>query len=109
MKIEDIEKAAQDYEDNLIYSSLSEQYDVQKAFIAGADWRINNVWHDAGEIFIKPGFIILEFKNKHDVCYNIWRIKKSDVSSASYWNQFMKENKVIRYAYIEDLIPNTKE
>lgn len=107
MKREDIKKEAQNRCDKR-YSYLHNSAFFD-GFMSGADWYINNVWHDAGEIFIKPGFIILEFKNKHDVCYNIWRIKKSDVSSASYWNQFMKENKVIRYAYIEDLIPNTEE
>ena len=46
MKKEDIEKAAEEYEDSLTYSSVKEQYDVQKAFEAGAKWRINSVWHD---------------------------------------------------------------
>ena len=35
MKKEDIEKAAEEYEDSLTYSSVKEQYDVQKAFEAG--------------------------------------------------------------------------
>ncbi len=45
MKKEDIEKAAQDYDDGLIYSSIKDQTDVLKAFIAGAEYRINSVWH----------------------------------------------------------------
>ena len=50
MKKEDIEKAAQDYDDSLIYSSVSEQCDVRKAFKAGAKWLMNSVWHSNTEM-----------------------------------------------------------
>lgn len=50
MKREDIKKAAQDYDDSLIYSSVSEQCDVKKAFEAGVKWSINRVWHPNTEM-----------------------------------------------------------
>ena len=46
---EDIDKAAESYEDGLIYSSIKDQCDIQKAFKEGANWRINSIWHDAKE------------------------------------------------------------
>ena len=49
MKVEDIKKAAQDYDDGLIYSTVKEQCDVIKAFKAGAEYRINSVWHNVSE------------------------------------------------------------
>lgn len=72
-------------------------------FTDGAKWRINSVWHDVNEVIIKPGFILIEFQNKHELCYNIWRVKSTDIAAA--WDKFMKENKAIRYAYIKDLLP----
>lgn len=72
-------------------------------FKAGAEWRINSVWHDAKEVIIKSGYILVEFKTKRSVSYNIWKIERADV--VSYWNVFMAENKIIRYAYIDNLLP----
>lgn len=68
---------------------------------------INSVWHDAREIIVKRGYVLVEFKTKRGVSYNIWKIANVDV--VSYWNTFITENKIIRYAYIEDLLPNTEE
>jgi hypothetical protein len=68
---------------------------------------INSVWHDAREIIVKMGYVLVEFKTKRGVSYNIWKIANVDV--VSYWNTFITENKIIRYAYIEDLLPNTEE
>lgn len=105
MKREDIEKAAQSQCDRRFsYLHNSAFFD---GFMSGAEWRINSVWHDAKEIIVKPGYILVEFKTKRGVSYNIWKITHADV--ASYWNVFMEENNIIRYAYIEDLIPNTEE
>lgn len=64
---------------------------------------INSVWHDVDECIIKPGFILIEFQNKYELCYSIWRVKSTDIAAA--WDKFMKENKAIRYAYIKDLLP----
>lgn len=76
---------------------------ADKYGIAGAEWRINSVWHDAKEVIIKSGYILVEFKTKRSVSYNIWKIERADV--VSYWNVFMAENKIIRYAYRDDLLP----
>lgn len=115
MKREDIEKAAKDYSigkthfrRRVLKEVDANDYVLRKDncrenFIAGAEWRINSVWHDAKEIIIKSGYILVEFKTKRSVSYNIWKIERADV--VSYWGVFMAENKIIRYAYIDDLLP----
>lgn len=50
MKQEQYDQAAIEYDDSLIYLSVRDQNDVQKAFKTGARWRINIVWHDITEM-----------------------------------------------------------
>lgn len=98
MRREDIVKEAQNYEDGLIYKYISEQYDVQKAFVEGAEWRINRVWHSDTE---KPDI------DKGDLLVGIEVMGKTAYirQNAYYVIQFG----CIRWAYIKDLIPNTEE
>lgn len=101
MTNKDIEKAAEEYEDSLTYSSVKEQYDVQKAFEAGAKWRINSVWHDAkeepkyGEYFLYENVI-------H--AYHVDGIYPSE-DEPFVWDYYVKYWGLIRWAYIKDLIP----
>ena len=99
MTNEDVCKAAESYEDGLIYSSIKDQCDIQKAFKEGADWRINTAWHDATEVPKKKGYILVRTK-----CFGFvtWHI---NVEPAE-WNKICKDNQVVEWAYIEDLIPN---
>lgn len=99
MTNEDVCKAAESYEDGLIYSSIKDQCDIQKAFKDGANWRINTAWHDATEVPKKKGYILVWTK-----CFGFvtWHI---NVEPAE-WNKICKDNQVVEWAYIEDLIPN---
>lgn len=47
MEREDIEKAAKSYQekDHDIWTGKGMATELQKAFKAGAEWRINSVWH----------------------------------------------------------------
>ena len=93
MTKEDIDKAAESYEDGLIYSSIKDQCDIQKAFKDGANWRINSVWHkdiQNGKIK-KP--ILVKFNNGLFDLFEDVRVLK-DLS-----------DKVSIFAYIEDLLP----
>lgn len=90
-------KAAQDYEDSLIYASVSEQCDVQKAFITGANWRIESVWHNdlkKGETQ-KP--VLVRFNDGLFMMFKDIRELKGI------------ESEVEMFAYLEDLIPNTED
>ena len=102
MTNEDVCKAAESYEDGLIYSSIKDQCDIQKAFKEGADWRINTAWHDATEVPKKKGYILVWTK-----CFGFvtWHI---NVEPAE-WNKICKDNQVVEWAYIEDLIPNKED
>lgn len=47
MKREDIEKAAFDYVQPLPFGEGFHDLDIERAFRAGAKWRINSVWHNS--------------------------------------------------------------
>lgn len=93
-------QAAQEYEDSLIYSSISEQCDIQNAFIAGADWRINAAWHDMSEEPKRECMIVLH-GNKKTVTIN-WN---GDMK----WKGMDKFFHAEKWAYIEDLLPNMED
>ena len=90
-------KAAQDYEDSLIYSSISEQCDIKKAFVAGANWRINSVWHNDPKKGKTQKPILVRFKNGLFMVFEDIRELKGI------------ESEVEMFAYLEDLIPNMEE
>ena len=93
MKLEQHNQAAIEYEDSLIYSSISEQCDIKKAFIAGANWRINNVWHKPNEEPVSfCSLLLIENSNgEFDLGY------KFDPANTKRW------------AYVRDLIPDTED
>lgn len=102
MTNEDVCKAAESYEDGLIYSSIKDQCDIQKAFKEGANWRINTAWHDATEVPKKKGYILVRTK-----CFGFvtWHINVEPEE----WNKICKDNQVVEWSYIEDLIPNKED
>lgn len=95
MTKEDIEKAAEEYEDS-IYSSFKEQYDVQKAFKAGIKWIINKIFHNPSE---KPedGRKILLFDNN---LYPILGIPYKELN----WEYIVESVQVQKWAYVDELI-----
>lgn len=96
MKKEDIKKAAQDYDDSLIYSSVSEQCDVQKAFKAGAKWRFENVWHYTDKELPQIGkHVVTDEEGWLDFIAN----DKNDLK------RIIKKYQFKRWAYVDDLKP----
>lgn len=95
MTEEEVKKAAIDYEDGLTYRPY-DMYDTQKAFLSGANWRINSVWHDVSE---KPknGEMILVVNNMYSpfVCgpFNF------------SWKETVESFGLNKWAYINDLMP----
>ena len=90
MKIEDIEKAAVNYDSRAV---------PFRAFVAGAEWRINSVWHDASE---KPD------TDKGDLLI----IVKDEFGKYVHFRQdayYVLKYGCVRWAYIKDLIPNTEK
>lgn len=98
MKKEDIKKAAQNYEDGLIYSSVSEQCDVQKAFKAGAEWRMNAVWHRCDDRSVK-------IEGDDDVM-----VLLENGKIYNYNDDWEEECcLVVMWAYMKDLLPKTED
>ncbi len=104
MKREDIDKAASDYaEENSWYpGETSYESDIiaieesfADAFKAGAEWRINSVWHDANEMPDLGEAIIVELFGK------VWDYGTYDVSDAIHPKA--------KWAYMNDLIPSKED
>lgn len=103
MKREDIEKAAIDnieFQGNLDLGTIIENA-CRECFVSGANWRINSVWHEPSE---KP-----KKNDVHIAVYNKWGIKTDFWRDFGGWEKYVRLDKVIKWAYIEDLIPNTED
>ena len=100
MKKEDIEKAAEIYAKEAcrpLWRAGTEQVCITD-FMEGAEWRINSVWHDVNE---EPD------PDKGDLLVGIEVMGKTAYirQNAYYVQQFS----CVRWAYVEDLIPNTED
>lgn len=80
-------------------------------FVEGAEWRINSVWHDVEES-PKQGSLIAVFDGDD---MHLWRaedivnvINGIRVVSITVKECFIRQH-IIKWAYIEDLIPNKEE
>lgn len=95
MTKEDIEKAATQYAQTFIEGSIT----AYKSFKVGANWRINSVWHDAS---VNPdtdkGDLLLIIKDGFG--------KNVYVRQDAY---YVRKYGCVRWAYIEDLIPNKED
>lgn len=101
MTKEDNIKEAQNYEYSLIYSSISEQCDIKKAFVAGANWRINIVWHEVSERPDENEPTIIERENG-----------KFSLHEKGYdgpWKYNVEQFNFKRWAYVRDLIPDKED
>ena len=89
------------------------------SFITGAEWaddnppqgivNLNKVWHDASEMPNNHSyimFIIDRYTIKTDyvpACLKHCQLNRSN------WNEFVKDANIKQWAYINDLLPKTKE
>lgn len=76
----------------------------RNCFIEGANWRINSVWHNPCDI-AEPGkdCLVEHMDGDGNVCIRIdWRSEYEWVNACHY-------DKVLRWAYLDDLIPCGKE
>lgn len=103
MKTEDIENAAKNEAEELAYltyygGSAISQEDVENAFVKGAYWRINSVWHDVKDI-PKESSAILAIRpdGSTEIVYFINLLR---------WRSLIKRCGFVQWAYIKDLIPN---
>ena len=110
MTREQIEKAAGEYSGSVLgFKDNPVVMNKHKAFMDGAQWRINFVWHDANkepEQENEP--ILVEYKawgfecSYYTVCDDIWDYRTRLKRDGAYCT-------ILRWAYIKDLIPEIKE
>ena len=107
MTREQIEKAGRDYAlDQLGIVGLPGRAEAMKAFISGAQWRINSVWHDAyerpdsGRVFLYIGKSLEDGETKFDT---------DCLYPNENWEDFVFGEAMEEWAYIDDLLPDRKE
>lgn len=96
MNQELIERAAASYADSIPQFDDRKRY-CREDFMAGADWRINSVWHDVEE---KPNgmfVIIIDFGDEVGAEEYGLGVTADDLNGAKRW------------AYVSDLLPERKE
>ena len=99
MTREQIEKAGRDYAlDQLGIVGLPGRAEAMKAFISGAQWRINSVWHDAETDIPRENEPIIGITDKR-WCYMglCGEAAKGICPEMTKW------------AYVADLMPDRKE
>lgn len=107
MKREDIENAAKKEAENLaclVYygGSAISQEDVENAFVKGAEWRIESVWHDSQEKPVLNEFFVYQTED------NEWEtdcLFKKTIR----WDVYAVCKRIIRWAYMKDLTPNKED
>ena len=98
MTREQIEKAAMEYAERIPQSDERREYS-REDFIAGAQWRINSVWHDANEKPNKNQLVLFECRKTYGKGYSV-----------NFGENYeLMKNVIVRWAYIIDLLPERKE
>lgn len=109
MNREQIEKAAGEYSGSVLVKDNPVVMGKHKAFTAGADWRINSVWHDASEIPESNKRVLVCFENLIGE-YVYYRIRIFKPNVLKNWNMGnFSLDKVLYWCYLDDLLPERKE
>lgn len=97
MTNKDIEKAAESSTEKYVENGDLRGFrgSYRLGFIAGADWRINSVWHDVSEV--PKGNNELLTLNRKGVAF---------VIKSYCWKDEVKIFDIVKWAYIKDLTPN---
>lgn len=98
MTREQIEKEAMEYAERIPQSDERREYS-REDFIAGAQWRINAVWHNASEKPNKNQLVLFECRKTYGKGYSV-----------NFGENYeLMKNVIVRWAYIIDLLPERKE
>lgn len=114
MTKEDIEKAAGDYSgSSLGFTEVNSVMAKHKAFADGANWRINSVWNDSSITPDPMQECLVLLNDPMREGFHIGRIENQGTNNGK-WNIYgyftpSLHEFVIRWAYIEDLLPNKEE
>ena len=98
MNIETIEKAANAYIGHEPEWDEGVHVHAERlAFVNGARWRINSVWHDKEEIPQKCRRCLVELTSRSG--HKVYRL----------WNGEWDNPYLTKWAYVDDLLPDGKE
>ena len=101
MTREQIEKAAGEYSGSVLgFKDNPVVMANHKAYMDGAQWRINAVWHDAHEEPQRSGMLIASNEDGNYILCG---------PNNSNWKQTVKLFRIMNWAYIIDLLPERKE
>lgn len=113
MTREQIEKEARDYISDVYagdgYFLPAYEEEVRDGFMAGAQCRINSVWHDASEVPEANKRVLVCFENVIGE-YVYYRIRAFKPNVLKNWNMGnFSLDKVLYWSYLDDLLPERKE
>lgn len=122
MTIEEIEAEARMYSSIQVggprhLEDFFEREKFEAGFIAGAEWRVNSVWHDWEDGNNVPDvgkLCLVEFETDVDSKYyqrlvHADKFKGHDVTGVPYFWNTPKKAHILRWVYVDDLLPNKEE
>ena len=99
MTREQIEKAAMLFAGAGEFGECPYNPDAKNGFMAGAQWRVNSVWHDASEKPDKNQLVVFECRKTYGRGYSVNFGENYD----------LMKNVLLSWAYVIDLLPERKE
>ena len=105
MTKEQIEREANEFAEREYEVNSIDRDALSKGFFHGAQWCINSVWHDVSE---RPKFL------RKEECVSFLLLRKNGgcdwfLLSKCDWDDFMDTGKFVKWAYIDDFLPERKE
>lgn len=101
MTNEQIENEAASYVGDILGLDYIGEAEAERAFKAGASWRINSVWHDVKEEPKRDVWILAQIG---DDVFDTTIIEAED-----NWDKLSMVMNIMRWTYVSDLLPDGKE
>lgn len=110
MERKDIEKAAKKQLKGIVPCEWNQEPFID-IFVIAAQWRIQSAWHNPSEML--PGYdesVLVEYElyGEKNYCFS-HRSNNPIVETTEYEFCFYHNGKIIRWAYIKDLIPDKEK
>lgn len=99
MNKETIDNAAWDYAEGIQQNENRKKYSWED-FKAGAEWRINSVWHSTNELPEQSGYLAVLIENNYI---------ETTYYTAGNWFDDIRLKSYDLWAYVSDLLPDMKE
>lgn len=123
MKKEQIEKAAGEYSGSVLgFKDNPVVMANHKAFMDGAEWRINSVWHDMGaevpqiygdygdSIYPQiPCLVVGHLSTGYGYGVRYWNVTEQCWDDEECDDYECDKDKIEEWAYLDDLLPERKE